>query len=311
MQRIAIRTLPDGTVRKLQPFHVCIKGLEDALLCRDDDDYDAMVKIICVSAWRHNVIVIIYTVLSNHCHIAVLAERQEAAQAYGNDIKKVYSMWHTRKYAERNILKRIDLKALWLDTDWYVRNVLAYIPRNALDNGQNVNDYKWSGYRAMFKEETPKNLIKVSTLSSREKERIMHTGDKLSGVPWLINDAGELEPGSFCDSLYLEQVFNNEQSFFMKTIGNVNVVEMQYNLEERPYIMLPDSELFKSVEDLAQKWFGKTIDALSQEQKNRLIPFLWRTRKTTTKQLARVLGIPPERMPLMPGFSRKKKLVER
>ena len=311
MQRVAVRTLPCGDVRKLQPFHVCIKGLEDAILCRDDEDYDAMVKVICVSAWRHNVIVIIYTVLSNHCHIAVLAEQQERALAYGNDIKKVYSMWHTRKYAERNILKRIDLKALWLDTDWYVRNVLAYIPRNALDNGQNVNDYKWSGYKAMFREETPKGLIKVSTLSSREMERIMHTGDKLSGVPWLINDAGELEPGSFCDSLYLEQVFNNEQSFFMKTIGNVNVVEMQYNLEERPYIMLPDSELFKSVEDLAQKWFGKTIDALSQEQKNRLIPFLWRTRKTTPKQLARVLGIPPERMPHLPGFSRKKKLVER
>ncbi|MCR5408110.1 MAG: hypothetical protein K6E61_03290 [Bacteroidales bacterium] len=301
---MAVRTLPHGDVRKLQPFHVCIKGLEDAILCRDDEDYDAMVKIICVSAWRHNVIVIIYTVLSNHCHIAVLAERQDIAQLYGNDVKKVFSMWYSRKYGERNILKRIDLKALWLDTEWYVRNVLAYIPRNALDNGCNVNEYIWSGYRAMFNKEKPTNVRKVCLLTSREKERIMHTGDNLSRVPWTIDANNLLEPYSFCDSLYLEQVFNNDQAYFLKMIGSVNTVEMQYDLEERPYLMLPDTELFKSVEELAQKWFSKSVDSLSQEQKNRLIPFLLHTRKTTPKQLARVLGIPRERMPHIPGFRR-------
>ena len=304
MQRVAVRTLPCGDVRKLQPFHVCIKGLEDAILCRDDEDYDAMVKIICVSAWRHNVIVIIYTVLSNHCHIAVLAERQDIAQLYGNDVKKVFSMWYSRKYGERNILKRIDLKALWLDTEWYVRNVLAYIPRNALDNGCNVNEYIWSGYRAMFNKEKPTIVRKVCLLTSREKERIMHTGDNLSRVPWTIDANNLLEPYSFCDSLYLEQVFNNDQAYFLKMIGSVNTVEMQYDLEERPYLMLPDTELFKSVEELAQKWFSKSVDSLSQEQKNRLIPFLLHTRKTTPKQLARVLGIPRERMPHIPGFRR-------
>lgn len=302
MQRTAIRTLPHGDVRKLQPFHVCIKGLEDAVLCRDDEDYDAMVKVICVSAWRSNVIVIIYTVLSNHCHIAVLAERQEIAQLYGNDVKKVFSMWYSRKYGERNILKRIDLKALWLDTEWYVRNVLAYIPRNALDNGCNVNEYIWSGYRAMFNNKKPENLRRVCLLTTREKERIMHTGDNLYEVPWTIDANNRLEPYSFCDSLYLEQAFNNDQAYFLKMIGSVNTVEMQYDLEERPYLMLPDTELFKSVEELAQKWFNKKVDSLSQEQKNRLIPFLWHTRKTTPKQLARVLGIPPERMPHLPGF---------
>lgn len=157
--------------------------MEDAILCRDDEDYDAMVKVICVSAWRSNVIVIIYTVLSNHCHIAVLAERQEIAQLYGNDVKKVFSMWYSRKYGERNILKRIDLKALWLDTEWYVRNVLAYIPRNALDNGCNVNEYIWSGYRAMFNNKKLENLRKVCLLTTREKERIMHTGDNHSKYP--------------------------------------------------------------------------------------------------------------------------------
>ena len=50
-----------------------MKGLESLILYRDDDDYDAMVKILCLCARRKNVIVIIYTVVSNHCHVAVLA----------------------------------------------------------------------------------------------------------------------------------------------------------------------------------------------------------------------------------------------
>lgn len=296
MQRVAVRTLPNGSVRKLQPFHVCIKGLEDALLCKDDEDYDSMVKVICVSAWRHNVIVVIYTVLSNHCHVAVLAERQEIAQAYGLEVKKVYSMWYSKRYAERGILRRIDLKALWLDTEWYVRNTLAYIPRNAIDNGCNVNEYKWTGYRAMFNREPQSGFRLVRNMTSREKERIMHTGENLSNVPWRVNSQNELEPASFCDTMYLEQTFSNDQTFFMKTIGSINPVEMRYNLEERPYVMLPDTELFKSVEEISQRWFNRSVDSLSMEQKTRLIPYLFHTRKTTLKQLSRVLGIPPERI---------------
>jgi len=296
MQRVAVRTLPNGSVRKLQPFHVCIKGLEDALLCKDDEDYDSMVKIICVSAWRHNVIVVIYTVLSNHCHVAVLAERQEIAQAYGVEVKKVYSMWYSKRYGERGILRRIDLKALWLDTEWYVRNTLAYIPRNAIDNGCNVNEYKWTGYRAMFNREPQSGFRLVRNMTSREKERIMHTGENLSNVPWRVNSQNELEPASFCDTMYLEQTFSNDQTFFMKTIGSINPVEMRYNLEERPYVMLPDTELFKSVEEISQRWFNRSVDSLSMEQKTRLIPYLFHTRKTTLKQLSRVLGIPPERI---------------
>ena len=73
MQRTAVRTMPDGTVRQVHPFHVCVRGLEMEVLCRDSEDYDAMVKVICVAARRHNILVIIYCVVSNHCHVAVLA----------------------------------------------------------------------------------------------------------------------------------------------------------------------------------------------------------------------------------------------
>ena len=160
MRRIVSRVLPDGTIRNVQPFHVCLEGLEKAVLCRDDKDYDAFVKIICVAARRKNVIIVIYTVVSNHSHATILARSQEEADAFGEEIKKMASMWVSGRYGERKLLRRTDVKAPCLDTDWYVRNTLAYVPRNALDNGCNVNEYRW------FKTE-------LSSLSLLQKTRLI------------------------------------------------------------------------------------------------------------------------------------------
>ena len=75
------------------------------------------------------------------------------AQAFGEESKKVYSMYFQRKYGEEGILRRVKVKALWLDTPSYLRNTLAYIPRNALDNGGDIVNYPWSGHLAMFRQD--------------------------------------------------------------------------------------------------------------------------------------------------------------
>lgn len=292
MDRIVVRTLPNGKVGKLSPYHVCLKGLEQAVLCRDEEDYDALIKVLCVSARRKNVIIIIYGAVSNHCHIATLAVSIEDADAFARDIKKVYSMWMKNKYGERNILRRIEIKSLYLDTDWYARNVLAYIPKNALDNGCKIHEYRWSGYRAMFAGELGPGLTTVSGLNRRECKRIMHTGDKLNDVPWLLNERGELEPKSFCDYRYLEQAFNHDPAFFLKTIGGQDSSELRYRLEVKPYLRITDEELLAIANETCQRWFGALPAAISIERKTRVATYLLHTHKTSINQLARVLQIP-------------------
>ena len=63
-QRIVTRVLPDGTTRKVYPFHISLEGMESTLLCRDDEDYDQLEKCIYVSAWKGNCLVIIEIVMS-------------------------------------------------------------------------------------------------------------------------------------------------------------------------------------------------------------------------------------------------------
>ena len=293
MKRIVHRKLPDGRFRNVQPFHVSMEGLQKTILCRDDRDYDAMVKILCVCARRKNVLIIVYAVVSNHCHTAVLAVSQEAAEDFGQEVKRMYSMWFSRRYGEQRQMQRMDVKALSLDSDWYVRNALAYILRNALDNGCNVNEYPWSGYRAMFrnKDRDMASGRPVSGLTKQERRNLMHTGDRLDDVSWLLDTEGQLVPSSICDHDYLEQAFENDQVFFMKTIGGQNAAEMKLKLIDNPRKMRPDSEFYKEVHETVLRWFQTDLSLLSLNQKVRIIPYIHRTMHTSIPQLARTFGL--------------------
>ena len=305
MDRSVVRKLPDGSTRSVEPYHVCLKGLETAVLCRDEEDYDMMVKVLAVCAWRNNVIIITYSAVSNHTHTAVLAVKWKDAQAFGDDCKKVYSMYFRRKYGEEGILRRIKVKALLLDNPFHLRNTLAYIPRNALDNGGDIADYPWSGHLAMFRSVPPVGMP-VSSLTKRERRRFLHTDEKLKGVPWLLDGKGRLVHQSICDHAYLEQVFNGDPAYYLKTIGGVNVAEMRYLLEEKPYVMLPDSEFHKMVNEISVRWFDTDLGTLSLERKLRILPYVYRTSKTTVSQLARVFGLDRTRIASIVGKMKPK-----
>ena len=292
MDRIAIRTLPDGRLGRLQPVHVCLEGMEDNILCRDEQDYDAMVKIMAAASIRRNVIIVIYAVVSNHFHVTVLALTQEDAYLYGEDVKKVYSMWFSRKHGERKAMRRISVSAQVLENDWHVRNALAYVPRNALDNGCGVADYPWSGYSAMFCPRADEPCGRpVAALTKREREAVMHTGDDLTEVRWRLDGQNHLIPASICDHMYLEQAFNDDPAYFLKTIGTVNVSEMQWKLVDAPRRRLPDTDFLASVNDVSERWFKLPVGDLSMEKKRRLIPYVNRTMKTSIPQLARAFGL--------------------
>ena len=296
MQRIVTRALPDGTTRTVKPFHISMEGHETAILCREEKDYDAAVKNLCVCARRKNVIVIIYTVVSNHFHACVLAASQSDAEDYGNEVKRIFSMWFSRWYGNAGVLQRIDVKAIPLESDSHVRNALAYIPRNALDNGCNVNEYEWTGFKAMFSDRKALDGIPVASLTKRDKEELMHTKDNLKDVKWTLDDNGYLDPRSWCDSQYLEQAFENDASYFLRTVGGLNSAEMHQTLIENPRERMTDGEFIKLAQNKCRIWFKTEIGELPVDLKKRLASFLYRTTRTTIPQLSRALELEREKV---------------
>ena len=306
MQRIVTRKLPDGSIRTVFPFHISMEGNKTAILCKDDQDYDAMVKILCVTARRKNVIVIIYAAVSNHCHAAVLSINQAEAYEYGWEVKRIFSMWYSKRYGRTGVMRGIDIKAIPLDSDSYTRNALAYIPRNALDNGCNVNEYRWSGFGAMFSQIKPVGKA-VRMLTKRETEQIMHTGDCLKDVNWLLDDNGLLIPQSWCDTQYLEQAFENDQSFFLRVIGDLNPAQMHQTLIDNPRIRLADTEFLKYADDKSRLWFKTDLSELPKDKKMRITTYLFRTMNTTIPQLVRITGLKTEDVEMAIGRKPVKK----
>lgn len=292
-QRIVTRTLPDNSTRRVFPFHLSLEGMESILLCRDDEDYDHLEKSIYLAAYKCNILVVIGIVMSNHGHSVVLATDYSAVLDMGELIKKRQSQYISWKYGERNLLRLSSPDLRYLDSDGYVRNALAYVPRNALDAGSRVEDYRWSGYRGMFVEgRCPPGGRPVASMSRREREALFRSHQDLSAVPWIVNADGGVEPASACDYQYLESAFAHDQAFFLKTIGMVNTAEMRQKLFLNKRVRQTDSQMQAVVRDLAGRWFQKEVSALTPEQKARLLPYVFHSYRSSIPQLARCLQLP-------------------
>ena len=284
--------LPDGTVKKVHPFHFSLEGMESNLLCRDDGDYDFTEKQIYIIALRKNVVIVSHIVMSNHAHATVLAASLEQARAYSREVKRICSLHLSQKYGEKSALAGLSEDIRYLDDDRYVRNTLAYIPRNALDAGFRVEDYPWSSYRAMFADGKCINGRKaVSAMTRREREDLLYTHSNLKNCKWILNDRDNLEPASACCYEYLESAFNGDQSFFLKTIGSVNMPEMNMKLLKNPRAMRSDSEFRLLAMENCERLFGKTLDSISVETKLRLVQYRYNCYRTTTAQLARCVKL--------------------
>lgn len=276
-QRIVNRTLPDGSTAKVFPFHISLEGLESTLLCRDEEDYDHLEKSFYLSAWKNNCIVVIEIAMSNHGHGCVLSPEMANAVSMAEMIKKRQSQYISWKYGETGIMSQSQVDIRYLDSDSYVRNTLAYIPRNAQDANCRIEDYRWSGYRGMFVQgRCPAGIRRVADLTRRERERLFRTHEDLSSVPWLLNLDGGVEPASACDWQYLEDAFLHDQAFFLKTLGALNVSEMKQKLLLNGRIRHTDTEMMAIISNLADRWYQRSVPELTPEMKARLLPYLYR-----------------------------------
>lgn len=296
--RVAIRTLPSGKVQTVHPFHISLEGLEKAIICRDDEDYDVLVKCMFVCSRRKDVIVVAYCAVSNHGHLVVLAVDWATAKSFGEEVKRIYAMWFNHKYKENNVMMNADVNVLLLDSDWYVKNAVAYDIRNALDNSdQSISDYLWTSFRGLFcNGQCPTNCRDVSSLSQRERKKIFRTNDDLSTSGWKINEKQYLEPASCCDWQYAEEAFGHSQPAFFSALGNVNIAEMQHKMIDGPRKKQIDAEFYKTVNEVCNRWFKKDVSEISLAQKTRILPYLYHTTKTSVSQLARIFNLEQEKV---------------
>lgn len=307
-KRIISRIFPDGVIRQLQPFHISLEGLETNIICRDDEDCDVMVKQICICGRRRNVVIVMYGVVGTHAHAVVLAESYEIAKAFAIEIKRVYSIYFQKKYSNEKVLARTHEDVREIDSDWYLRNAIAYDIANALDTGSRIEEYKWTGYRSMFSRTPDKVTSKcfpVSELSCRQVMAIFHSRECLKSSKWMLDENLSLLPATICYHKYAEEAFNNDSSYFIQTIGNLKKTEMKQRLSGK---WLCDSDFIPIANEVSNRWFKKDVDSLSVLQKQRIIPFIYRGNRTSIAQMARVFHLTKDDISEILGLKRSEVL---
>lgn len=308
-ERCPLRDMPEIGICRMYPFHISFEGLETLILCRDEEDYDTFVKIICTCVFKFGAILLMYVVVSNHAHFTILARSLKNAEALSNEIKRRYSMYFQKKYGIGMSLQNTDSKPLYIDNDRYLRNAIAYDIRNAADNGsKDVIHYEWSGAEALFNMKSGSGSPlsgcgsgnrKVCELSKRERRRIMHTDDDLSKVGWLLDGKDRLVRDSLIDIQYVEKAFLNDKTYLLKVVGCLNEAEMYCKLVSNPRRKMNDDEFLREVNDISKRWFECDVRNLNMEKKTRIVKQAYFSLRTNVSQLSRTFEIDRETMSVL------------
>lgn len=291
-QRICTRKLPDGSIATVYPFHVCTKGPEDRVFFRDEDDLRTAHNLMPICGKRTNVSIVTDCVLTTHVHAMLLAKTYDDAQNFIDSYKISASRILSKKYGPGAYFQDIKSKPIFLEDNYHVRNTICYVPRNSIDMGIKVDDYRWSAYRALFRKgriDVP--VKKVSEMTARETRAIFKTGDILKDVPWLVTEDGCIEPASYCDYSYAEEAFDNDITYFTRILGLTDDDQMEEELVNKPRRLLSTKELLKEIEVMSIKRYGIGPSLMTVSQKIPLIKSIYYSSRTTPAQLARCFGL--------------------
>ena len=262
-------------------------------MCKDEEDYDLAVKYLHLACRAARISIVAYCFVSNHFHCILLAPDRERIEAMLPDFKKRFAMYYASKYGVESPLRHAQFFAVYLDSDRYLRNAVAYVLRNAKHQSERIDRYPWSSFRAYFREDIPAGRL-VRKLSVAQKRQLFRSGSALKDVSWCVDCNGGLVPSCSVDHEYVEAAFLHDHQFFMRIVFRDQDAEMEDMLVENPRKGLPDADFEKFAEMRAQELYHCRLAALARTQRIFLAKLLYHSVRTSPKQIARILGFSAE-----------------
>ena len=275
-------------------YHICTNGHDAPLLMRDEDDYRIACTYLALLAWKLNIDIYVYIIMSNHIHVLMSCRDRKEAEKFIRAYKQKLSLYFRHKYGDSKAFKGISESITLVDSLQYFRNCVAYILRNALSARvcMRIEDYPWSSYSAYFARSDRSGIRRVDELGVRERREVLRSNLDLDGCPLCVDVDGRVTNKSFVRYEIVEKVFKNSSRSFLYSLGTCNDSKMEYELALKPQININDLELLNVVERLVQSRFaGKSLADLTQTEKCSMIKNLYFNTKTSIPQLSRILGL--------------------
>lgn len=275
-------------------YHICTNGQDAPVLMRDAEDYKIACTYLALVAWKLNVEIYAYIVMSNHVHVLISCRDRRTAERFIRAYKQKLSLFFRHKYDICKSFRGISDSITLVDSLHYFRNCIAYILRNALSARvcTRIEDYPWSSYSAYFSNVDYNVLRRVDSLGIRERRNVVKSNVDLNDCPLYVDAHGRVADRSFVRYVVVEKAFSNSFRSFLYCLGTCNDSKMEYEFALKPQININDLELLNVAEHLAHSRFaGKTLADLSASDKCSMIKNLYFNNKTSIPQLSRILGL--------------------
>ena len=128
-------------------YHVMNRGRRSEKIFNDDADRESFIKVLQEAAELWNFRVSVYCLMSNHYHLLVQTPDGNLSRGMRH-INGVYTQRFNRRHKKEGQLFRGRYKAVLVEADSHLLEVMRYIHRNPLRAGlvKSLSDYRWSSH---------------------------------------------------------------------------------------------------------------------------------------------------------------------
>ena len=158
-------------------YHIMNRGRRGDMVFRSKHNYSKFIELLIESSEMWNLRVSAYCLMPNHYHLLVQTPDANISRSMRH-IDGVYTQYYNRINGFDGPLFRGRYKAIVIDADSYLLQVMRYIHRNPLKAGlcEKLGEYKWSSHKAYLSKAAIWNWLNkdfiLSMMGSSQKEQL-------------------------------------------------------------------------------------------------------------------------------------------
>ena len=266
--------------------------LEAELWFRDEEDFKVAMNFVAIqAACCPEVVVLAFVLMSNHVHFVLKGTRRDV-EMFVRQFKHRYSIYYNGRWGIKKFLRRngVDVKEIPCE-DEAVERAIAYVQMNcvAANICGHPSQYLYGTGDAFFTQRGAGG-DRLGDLSTRARERLLHTNCEAVPLDWRLAPEGFILPQEYVDVRGVEGLFRSPRrmNYFLASSSKARKrVESEEGLPA-----FRDQTILASLPDLCRSLFGKEcFQELAVGERTELMRQIRFRFSADVNQIARVCGI--------------------
>ena len=301
----------------MQFWHLCTPGKSQCLLFRELSDYVQGMNMVALSAYKYSSSVWIYAfeLMSNHFHFVIQARREDAQEFYEDFYNRLRRF--LGRQGRKHELNDISYSLIPIDNETYLKNLIAYVHRNAFLVNSSCTPFSWLwGTNAhIFSSLEPYlNKTYLNSIAKRPKQDMFHSREvdfpdnyylihplqnhplenhPLKNYP-LEDDntaTGYISPACYCKIAECEKLFKSAHQYYFNITRKVESFS-DIARELGDSITYTDEEIFSvTTHLLLTKYNKEKLSMLNRNEKIEMAKVLHFNYNAGNEQICRVLRL--------------------